>query len=139
MTKDDVLAILKPTKTEVKKIPLPGGGAVYVRRMGMDEKDRWENALEGKDGKRNLQDWRAKFLVFALCNEEGTRLFGDDDWAQLKGGVNVLGALVFDEAWAWNGCDQAHLDELKKSSAAAEKNGSATSSASRKRSSTPTT
>lgn len=129
MNRDDVLALLKPAKVEVKAVALPAGGCVYVRRIGMDEKDRWELSIQGKDGKSNLQDWRAKFLAFVLCDEGGKRLFDDADWNMLKGADNAHGGLVFETAWSWNGCDKAELDELKKSSASAGLNGSDSPSA----------
>lgn len=128
MNREALLALLKPAKAAVKAVPLPEGTA-YIRRMAMDEKDKWDTSLEG-EGKRNMQDWRAKFLVYVLCDVEGQRLFKDEDWPLLKGAVNAYGALLFEEAWSFNGCDKEELEALKKNSDGAGASGSGSSSAS---------
>lgn len=134
-----LLAMLKPAAPELKKVDLPGGDHVLIRRIGMDEKDRWEASLEDSKGKRTMQDWRAKFLVLTICDENGRRIFDDNDWPLLKGIDNARGSMIFQESWLWNGCDKEELEELKKSSAPEESNGFASSSASSSAFSTPTT
>jgi hypothetical protein len=129
MNREDVLSILKPAKPEVRPITLPDGAQVYVRRMGLDEVDRWNESARGKDGKY-APDWRAKFLVCVLCDEDGRRLFDDGDWALLKHVPNAHADIVFDEAYVWNCGDAKMLALLKNVSEGEAQNGSASPSVS---------
>ena len=113
MTKDDILALLKPTKPEVRAITLPDGNKIHVRRIGLDEKDRWEDASRDAKTNRYNADWRAKFLVMCICDEEGKRLFDDNDWPLLKSASNCFAEMVFDEAYIWSCGSAGQLALLK--------------------------
>lgn len=60
-------------------------GTVRVRAMTASERDRWE-AMTYLDSKGNVttpQDIRAKLVAFCCVDEEGNRLFTEDDIASL--------------------------------------------------------
>lgn len=58
------------------------GGIVYVRGMTGTERDHFEGSVVNqKNGQQtvNMDDIRAKLCVVCICDENGNRLFTDDD------------------------------------------------------------
>ena len=92
------------------------GGAVLVRPLSGDERDRWEQDItkRNKDGSRELDFRGARALLCSRCivDEAGSRLFGPDD-------VKVLGrksAAALDRVFAaardGSGISDSDMEEL---------------------------
>lgn len=111
---------MKAEDLKRETVPVPEwGGEVIVRTMTGAERDTFESEITGKKGV-NRDNIRAKLLARVLINEEGKRLFSDNDIADLgdKSG-NVLDRL-FGIAQNLNGIGAKDVEELEKNSGAGE-------------------
>lgn len=120
--------ILQADDLETREVPVPEWkGSVLVRGLSGRERDAYEASCMverpaiGADGKRlrgqmemhrSLLNIRAKLVVRALVNEDGTRIFKDSD-AQALGEKNgaVLDRL-FDVAAELSGLTAEDVEEL---------------------------
>lgn len=59
------------------------GGHVYVRAMSGAERDAWEVGLGAGSETQNLANVRARLAALCMVDEEGRRLFADEDAEQL--------------------------------------------------------
>lgn len=102
--------VRKPLKVHVKEWNLD----VYVRVMSVGERDDWELAwidIRNK-GVEKFRNFRAFYLVRTLCDENGERIWKDDETdevATLDG--SVMGEL-FDVAQKHNKLSEADVVEL---------------------------
>lgn len=92
------------------------GGDVLVSTMTGTARDAWEQSLLiRKNGKTepNMENMRARLVAATLVDDEGKRLFTDDDVSAL--GKKSAAALerVCKVAQALNGIGEAELEELK--------------------------
>lgn len=73
-----------------KLITVPGLGDIWVRGMSGRERDKFEEGLRIKTGKRagqsDLKNFRARRAVQLIVNEDGTRALNDGD-ADLLGNL----------------------------------------------------
>ncbi len=95
------------------------GGIVRVRALTGTERDALEaSTLQGKGKNKdiNLSNFRAKLCARAIVDEQGKRLFNDEDIAAL--GRKSAGELakVYDVAAELSGISEADVDELTKNS-----------------------
>jgi len=74
-------AILQAQDIEVVAVNVPEwGGHVFVRVMTGRERDAFEASITaGGKEKTNMVDFRARFAVMVICDEEGERLFDAKD------------------------------------------------------------
>jgi hypothetical protein len=111
--KEDILKV-QDLKFEDVDVP-EWGGTVRVKTMTGTERESFEQDIVG-DGKRNLQNIRAKFLARIICDDNGNRLFGDDEIKVLgKKSVAALDRL-FETGQRLNRLGKSDLDELAKNS-----------------------
>lgn len=107
-------AILSADDLPRERVSVPEwGGDVFVRTMTGTDRDAFEASLIGnKDGR--MENVRARLVSLTLCNEIGTRIFGDDDIAAL--GAKSAKALdrVFAVAQRLNGIGVEQADAAKK-------------------------
>lgn len=107
-------AILSADDLPRERVNVPEwGGDVFVRTMTGTDRDAFEASLIGnKDGR--MENVRARLVSLTLCNEIGTRIFGDDDIAAL--GTKSAKALdrVFAVAQRLNGIGVDQADAAKK-------------------------
>lgn len=111
LTRDQILTADDLQRQEVD-VP-EWGGSVYVRAMTGLERDRFETSLtNGQDKGVNLQNIRARLVSLCAIDEEGARLFSDDDAKVL--GQKSAKALdrVFDVAQRLNGLRDQDVEEL---------------------------
>jgi hypothetical protein len=113
LTKESFLQLFK--RDEKAKEVKVGECVAFVRVISLGERTKFENSVN--DGvKRDTSNFHAKFLVYALSDESGNRLFTDADIEA----INSVGAKamldLFEEAWKFNGMGKAEAEELKKSS-----------------------
>src|SRR4051812_6304923 len=93
---------LSPQDSKLQPLAVPEWNTtVYIRVMSGTERDQWEADIF-KDGKLDKTQLRARLLVKTLADENGVRIFTDQDTAALgaKSG-NVLMKL-FDKAQKMN-------------------------------------
>jgi len=112
--------ILKALDLPFRDVDVPEwGGKVRVSTMTAAARDSFEQSIyETIDGKPVLkhENFRAKLLSRALVDENGERLFGEDDFD-----VEALGAKsakiiqqLFDIAQELNGTSKAAQDAIEK-------------------------
>jgi hypothetical protein len=116
LSRDQILAFRGQRKKELVEVP-EWDGSVYVAEMTGTERDAFEGEtfkMKGKNVEANTSNIRARLAARTMVDEDGKRLFSDQD-------VYVLGELsaaaldrVFAVAQRINGFSQADLDELAK-------------------------
>ncbi len=117
----------------VEDVDMPEwGGSVRVRGMSGTERDAFEAAsllpARGKHGTRevNLRNIRARLVACCAIDEQGDRLFGDDDltWLGEKSGA-ALDRLA-DVAKRLSGLTSKDVDDLVKNSGSDQSDDSGT-------------
>lgn len=112
LSRDNILTVddLKREKVSVPE----WGGYIFVRTMTGTERDQYESSVLGNNGKMDLKNIRAKLVVLTAVDEDGLRLFNDDD-------IEVLGAKsaaaldrVFSKAQTLNKISDDDIEELAK-------------------------
>jgi hypothetical protein len=68
-------------KKELVKVP-EWGGEVYISMMTGEARDAWEQSLVGGKG-TNLENIRARLVAFTAVDEEGKRIFTNEDASSL--------------------------------------------------------
>ena len=115
LTKDQILsADDRPTRM----VPVPEwGGDVIVSTLTGRERDAWEASMIADDQKTmTIDDVRAKLCVKVLVDENGDRIFSDNDAEQLT--LKSCAALdrVFQAAKDLNALSDEDVEELAKNS-----------------------
>jgi hypothetical protein len=77
LSRDEILskAVLRRETVTVPEL----GGDVILQEMSGAFRDAWEQSLQDRDNHGRLVNPRAKLVVATLVNEDGSRVFGDDD------------------------------------------------------------
>jgi hypothetical protein len=80
-TRDQILAVKDLPLREVKVNVWGDGASVWLRTMSAADRDRY--FLLSRKGPDSMEpdpeNFRARLLVFCLCDEHGQRLFADDE------------------------------------------------------------
>lgn len=106
-------SILKSDDLPREQVEVPEwGGSVYVRTLTGTERDSFEQSMQGKKNKIDLENVRARFAVLTICDEAGARLFNATDAEKL--GSKSAAALdrVFAVAQRLNGFTQSDAEDL---------------------------
>lgn len=117
LTKD---LILKANDIETKEVYIPEwNGTVLIKGMNGTERDAYEASLlvgKGKDKEITYDNLRAKLVAKTVVDENGERIFTDDDIAQL--GKKSASAIdrIFGEAQKLCGIADEDLKEMVKNS-----------------------
>ncbi len=113
-------AILAANDVQFEDVPVPEwGGTVRVKAMTGRERDALEASMivgKGKNANVNLNNLRAKLVARSIVDENGARVFSDEDIAAL--GAKSAAALtrVYEVAQHLSGITQEDVDELTKNS-----------------------
>jgi hypothetical protein len=108
-------AILSADDKDLRKVPVPEWGIdVYIGAMTAGERDSWENEWLQNQGKGGVPNFRSKFLVRCLCDENGSRLFGMGDVEQLATKKASVINRLFEIAREENALTAEQVDELAK-------------------------
>ena len=76
----DKNSILTATDLKREKVPCPEwGGDVIIQELGAIDRDRLWPALLDAEGKNDPVNIAGKVLVRCIVNEDGERLFSDDE------------------------------------------------------------
>jgi len=106
-------AILKTDDLPRELVQVPEwGGDVYVSTLNGTQRDAFEQSMQGKKNKLNLDNVRARFAVLTLVDDKGVRLFSDADAKVL--GEKSAAALdrVFAVAQRLNGFSSQDAEDL---------------------------
>jgi len=80
-TAADILAL--PSDIVIEEVPVPEwNDSVLIRSMSGAERDAFEMANR-KKGQTDLRNYRARYLVRCIVNENGTKIFTDAQAAEL--------------------------------------------------------
>lgn len=117
LTRDAILAS-PDLPTESVAVP-EWGGTVMVRGLNGTERDAFEAEsyrVRGKDVEINRANLRSRLLVRAIVDDQGKRIFTDDDIAML--GAKSAAALdrVMEVAQRLSGIGNDDVEELAKNS-----------------------
>jgi hypothetical protein len=115
-------AILAAKDTKLKgPVAVPEwGGDVYFRTISGLERDQFEDAYS----EQKMKAFRARFLVLTISDENGDRLFGDNEVEDLGKKSSVVINRLFDEAWQHNAFTQEAVDALGEGSSPDQSEGS---------------
>lgn len=108
--------ILGITDIRIERVYVPAWKAwVYVKTLDGRGRDAFE-VSSMKDGKRTLENIRAKLLAQTICNKAGVPLFNESHVEELgkKNGAAI--ALLWDKASALNAITDDDVEELAKNS-----------------------
>ena len=88
-------AIKKAQDWKLEKVEVPEwGGDVYLRTLSGTERDLFEDGYADQ----KMKNFRARFLALSLCDDNGERLYGDDEAAELGTKSSVVLNRLFDKA-----------------------------------------
>lgn len=109
-------AILTANDVAVEDVEVPEwGGVVRVRALSAAERDRFEEGLmTGRGRKRqfSMMNARAKLVALTVVDEQGQRLFGEQDVAALGAKSAAALSRVFDAAMRLAGLTEDDVEEL---------------------------
>ena len=120
LNKAEILAI-DDLKYEDIQVPEWGGAWVRVRTLQANERDSFEASTVVRNGKHittNLSNIRARLCLLCIVDENGERLFQEEDTFPL--GAKSAAALdrIFTVAQRLNGLRDEDVEELAKNSSA---------------------
>lgn len=106
--------ILGASDIKTQEVDVPEwGGSVLIKGMTGAERDAFEGGNRDGSGNQNLRNLRARFLVRCIVNENGTRVFADQDAAALgKKSSSALNRL-WEAANDINGTSEAAVEETE--------------------------
>jgi hypothetical protein len=102
-------------KYEDLQIPEWGGAWVRVRSMSASERDRFEAGTIRRNGKTtetNLEHIRARLCLMCMVDEQGERIFGEEDTFPLGGKSAAALDRIFQVAQKLNGLREEDVNEL---------------------------
>lgn len=117
----DRKSILAADDVRKEKIAVPEwGGDVFLRVLTGTDRDRFEESYADQ----KMKAFRIRFLLLALCDEGGERLFSDDEADILGKKSSVVINRLFEAGWKLNAFTQEAVDALGEDSEAAPSGGS---------------
>lgn len=97
----------KDSKVVIVNVP-EWGGEVGIRIVTGTERDAFETAYAEK----KTHNFRARFLAYSLCDENGIRLYDDDDIELIGKKAATVVNRLFEEAWKVNAFTNEAVEEL---------------------------
>lgn len=110
-------------KYEDVQVPEWGGAWVRVRTLQANERDRFEASTVHRNGKQittNLENIRARLCLLCMVDENGERLFQEEDTFPLGGKSAAALDRIFTVAQRLNGLRDEDVKELAGESSAAQ-------------------
>jgi hypothetical protein len=103
--------ILAANDIKIEKISIPEwGGDYFVRIISGTDRDSFEESY----AEQKMKAFRVRFLVLCLCDEGGSRIFKDEDAAELGKKSSVVINRVFEAAWKINAFTPEAVENLGK-------------------------
>ena len=113
LTKDQILSV---DDLGLLKLHVPEwNGDVFIRVMTVGERDAYENEWQRKK-ETGVDDFRTKFLVRCLVDENGNRLFDNGDVAKLAQKSARVMNRIWMAAMEHNNLSDQSIEELAKNS-----------------------
>jgi primosomal protein N'' len=113
-------AILQAQDLPTEQVHVPEwGGDVLVRALTGAERDRFEQSIveqRGKSTRMNLQNIRAKLVALTVVDEQGNRIFKDEDVKWLGNKSAAALDRIFEVAQRLSGLRDEDVEELAKNS-----------------------
>lgn len=113
-------AILQAQDLPTEQVHVPEwGGDVLVRALTGAERDRFEQSIveqRGKNTRMNLQNIRAKLVALTVVDEQGNRIFKDEDVKWLGNKSAAALDRIFEVAQRLSGLRDEDVEELAKNS-----------------------
>lgn len=106
LTKDEILARRKRTLKPVELPWVAEDSGIYVQTLRAIEVSRWRKTLLDKDGNpdpKKLEQQRERLVVIAAVDENGTRMFTNEDLEALNNSENGLVDAIYNSAEEHNG------------------------------------
>ena len=117
----DRKSILAADDVRKEKIHVPEWkGDVFLRVLTGTDRDRFEESYADQ----KMKAFRIRFLLLALCDEDGERLFTDEESDILGKKSSVVINRLFEAGWKLNAFTQEAVDALGEDSEAAPSGGS---------------
>lgn len=114
-------AILAAGDYKLEKVHVPEwGGDVFIKTISGVDRDRFE---EGYSEQR-MKNFRSRFLVLTLSDENGGRLFTDAEVEELGKKSSLVLNRLFDKAWSLNAFTNEAVEELGNDSTVVPSDGS---------------
>jgi len=105
----DRKSILAADDVRKEKIAVPEWkGDVFLRVLTGTDRDRFEESYADQ----KMKAFRIRFLLLALCDEDGERLFSDDEADVLGKKSSVVINRLFEAGWKLNAFTQEAVDAL---------------------------
>lgn len=106
--------IIKASDTRTAPVAVPEwGGDICVRVLSGAERDRLEAAMQpDKNGRKNYEQFRARFAALVICDESGARLFEDKDVPALGAKSSVVLDRIMEAGMRINAMSQADVTDL---------------------------
>lgn len=112
LTKEAILAA-DDRKTEVVPVP-EWGGEVTIMTMSAEGRDVFEGLINSADGKRNLNNFRAKLVAATAVDEKGALMFTENEVRALGRKSAAAMDRLADAATRLNQLSQADVEALTK-------------------------
>lgn len=77
LTREQIVAINDVMITEID-VP-EWGGSVYIKPLSVEQRDAFTDLVMNAEGKIDSKGFQVKMLLFALVNEQGNRIFTNED------------------------------------------------------------
>jgi len=93
------------------------GGSVFVRGMTGAERSRFEQSItkiQGKNVSVNLDNVPVRITIMCTVDEQGQRLFGDDDMAELNAKSASALNRIMEVAMRLSGLSGAEIEAISK-------------------------
>lgn len=127
-------AILSADDIQKELVEVPEWGkdvAVYVRGLTASERDAFESSMVEQRGKKqivNMANTRAKLASYAICDDQGNRIFTDLDVPKLSKKSAASLQRIFIVAQRLSGMSDGDVEELTKGQEESPFDGSPTAS-----------
>lgn len=117
LTREQILAT--PWMPKVERVETPEwGGHVFVKEMSGAQRDRFElSTVKGKGPKTeaNLENLRARLVAWTVCDDNGKRLFTEDDIKALGSKGSAVLTRLFTKAQELSALTEEAVAELTES------------------------
>lgn len=114
-------AILAAGDVKVEKYHVPEwGGDVYLKTISGLDRDRFEEGY----AEQKMKNFRSRFLVLTICDENGDRLFNDAEIEALSKKSSLVLNRLFEKAWSINAFTNEAITELGNDSTVVPSGGS---------------
>ena len=123
-SKSELLGLIDSPVVAPVKYPEPYNGGGFVRVMDGICLDRFDDALDKHRQGKAPFGIMAPLACFTLCEENGTRLFRDDEVAQVAKLPAPILTAIWDKALEINRRRKADGEELKGNSEGVQNDGS---------------